>query len=94
MKLNKKKLKIGLTEIEYVEHILSAEGVNMTGEKILKVQDFVRPQTVKAMRSFLGLTAYFHKHIVKYADVVRPLHKIMQVGKKPLERIPLERIDP
>ena len=58
VKLNPKKLKIGLTEIEYVGHILSAEGVNMTGEKILKVQNFVRPQTVKTMRSFLGLTAY------------------------------------
>ena len=40
VKLNPKKLKIGLTEIKYVGHILSAEGVNMTGEKILKV-DFV-----------------------------------------------------
>ena len=82
VKLNPKKLKIGLIEIEYVGHGLSAEGVNMTGEKILKVQDFVRPQTVKTMRSFLGLTAYFHKHILNYAYVVKPLHKMLQVGKK------------
>ena len=65
IKLNPKKLKIGLSEIAYVGHVLSAEGVNMTGEKILKVLDFVRPQTVKTLRSFLGLTAYFRKHILK-----------------------------
>ena len=81
VKLNPKKLKIGLTEIEYVGHILSAEGVNMTGEKILKVQNFVRPQTVKTIRSFLGLTAYFHKHILNYSDVTRPLHKMLTAGK-------------
>ena len=34
------------------------------------------------MRSFLGLTAYFHKHILNYAQVVKPPHKMLQVGKK------------
>ena len=34
------------------------------------------------MRSFLGLTAYFHKHILNYADVTRPLHKMLQTGRK------------
>ena len=53
----------------------------MTGEKILKVLDFVRPQTVKTLRSFLGLTAYFHKHILNYALVVNPLHKMLLGGK-------------
>ena len=81
IKLNPKKLKIGLTEIEYVGHVLSAEGVNMTGEKILKVLDFVRPQTVKTLRSFLGLTAYFQNHILNYALVVNPLHKMLLGGK-------------
>ena len=77
IKLNPKKLKIGLTEIEYVGQVLSAEGVNMSGEKILKVLDFVRPQTVKKQRSFLGLTAYFYKHILNYTLVVNPLHKML-----------------
>ena len=54
----------------------------MTKEKILKVQNFVRPQTVKAMRSFLGLTAYFHKHILRYAVVTGPLNKMVAAGKK------------
>ena len=63
-------------------HILSAEGVNMTKEKILKVINFVRPQTVKAMHSFLGLTAYFYKHILNYAAVTKSLHTMLATGKK------------
>ena len=33
------------------------------------------------MRSFLGLT-YFHKHILRYADVTRSLNKMLAAGKK------------
>ena len=54
----------------------------MTKEKIIKVQNFVRPQTVKTLSSFLGLAAYFHKHILRFADVTRPLNKMLASGKK------------
>ena len=80
IKLNPKKFRVGLTSVEYVGHVLSADGLSMSEEKITKVLNFVRPTTVKPLRSFLGLTAYFHKHILDYAHLVRPLHMMAQGG--------------
>ena len=37
------------------------------------VADFSRPVTNKNVRSFLGLTGYYHKFIPDYATVALPL---------------------
>ncbi len=52
---NPSKCRLGLHEVEFVGHIINAEGIKMSDEKKFKVVDFERPRTVKKMQSFLGL---------------------------------------
>ena len=42
---NPKKTKHGLSEVEYVGHVVSSEGTSFTDEKRLKVLDFPLPDT-------------------------------------------------
>ena len=42
---NPRKTKLGLTQVEYVGHLISAEGTSFTDEKRLKVLNFPLPQS-------------------------------------------------
>ena len=56
---NPRKTKLGLTKVEYVGHLISAEGTSFTDEKRLKVLNFPLPQSKKALLQFLGLGNYY-----------------------------------
>jgi len=47
--VNPKKIKLGLPEVEYVGHLVSATGTSFTPEKRLKVLDFPPPTTQKEL---------------------------------------------
>jgi hypothetical protein len=58
--VNPKKTKLGLPEVKYVGHLVSATGTSFTPEKRLKVLDFLpQPKTQKEMLQFIGLANYF-----------------------------------
>ena len=80
--LSPKKCSFGMTEVEYVGHVVSAEGLTFSKEKINKVVNFPRPENQKSLRSFLGLTNYFRDNIEKYADITAPLQSMLVDYKK------------
>ena len=53
--VNPKQTKLGLPEVEYVGHLVSATGTSFTPEKRLKVLDFPQPTIQKEMLQFIGL---------------------------------------
>ena len=61
--LNPKKCRFGLDSVEYVGHVISAEGVTFSKEKREKVLDFPLPNTQKELQAFLGLINYFRDHV-------------------------------
>jgi hypothetical protein len=46
---NPAKTRLGLKEVEYVEHLISSTGTSFTDEKRLQVLDFPLPETEKAL---------------------------------------------
>ena len=81
--INPAKCKFGLEEVEYVGHVISQEGINMSAEKKTKVLDFPIPDTTKQLRGFLGLVNYFRDHVRGYAATCAPLHRLTtQPGKR------------
>jgi len=64
---------LGLTQVEYVGHIISAEGTSFTEEKRLKVLNFPLPQTKKALLQFLRLRNYFREHVPNMTELCKPL---------------------
>jgi hypothetical protein len=79
--VNPKKTKLGLPEVEYVGHLVSATGTSFTPEKRLKVLDFPQPTTQKVMLQFIGLANYFRDHVPNMTDMVKPLRDMIPLGK-------------
>ena len=81
--INPAKCKFGLSEVEYVGHVISHEGTTMSLEKKMKVLDFPIPETTKQLRGFLGLANYFRAHVRDYANTCAPMHKLTtQKGRR------------
>ena len=64
---NPAKVRLGLSRVEYVGHVLDDTGLSFTREKISEVADFPKPTTAKTLLSFLGLAGYFRRHIRNFA---------------------------
>jgi hypothetical protein len=72
------KCKFFQSEVLFLGHIVSAEGVKMDPAKVQAVKDFPRPTDVHHLRSFLGMATYFRKFIDKFARVVHPLTDLLR----------------
>lgn len=74
--LNKEKCVFGVTEIEFLGHRLSAEGIKPAHDKVSAIKQFREPKTAEETRSFLGLVNYLGKFIPNLATVTEPLRKL------------------
>ena len=84
VKVNPKKVKLGLPGIEYVGHVVDHEGLHFSRSKLDSVYNFKQPIFAAQMKSFLGLANYFRDHIRNYSELARPLQDM--VGMNPYNR--------
>ena len=54
LRLNKEKCAFFLEQIEYLGHMIDAQGVHPTGEKIKAIKNAPQPKNVTELRSFFG----------------------------------------
>lgn len=78
LKLNKDKCKIGMTEIQYIGPIMSAEGLKPDQEKVRAIMDMRQPHDKAALMRFLGMVQYLTKFIPNLSDVSAPLRKLLE----------------
>ncbi|XP_026419490.1 uncharacterized protein LOC113315430 [Papaver somniferum] len=67
----------GQSELEYLGHIVTANGVKVDPAKISATVDFPIP-TTKDLRGFLGLTGYYRKFVKDYGLLCRPLTDLLK----------------
>jgi RNase H-like domain found in reverse transcriptase len=60
-----------------VGQVISENGLKMTQEKIRSVLDFQIPSVSKQLKSFFGLTTYFHDFVGNHSAVVKPLNSML-----------------
>ena len=70
------KLHIGHTEIEFLGHKFTRNGITTTDSFQQKLLHIKRPTTKKHVRGLLGLFNYYSKFIEKYTDLVKPLREL------------------
>lgn len=80
--LNKQKCKIGATEIDFLGHHLSGEGIRPKHDKIIAITQFRAPSTSEETRSFLGLVNYVGKFIPNLATITEPLRRLTRHDTK------------
>ncbi|GFU35316.1 retrovirus-related Pol polyprotein from transposon 17.6 [Trichonephila clavipes] len=63
-------------KIEFLGHIVESGTIKPSPTKTLAVRKFLEPTTTKQVKSFLGLTGYFHKYIKDYSKIAKPLSNL------------------
>ena len=67
------------SELIYLGHKISAEGIQPDPSKIAALKEMPLPKTQTQLSAFLGLSGFFRKFIRDYANIVDPLYKVEDV---------------
>ena len=72
------KCKFFKSQLTFLGHQVTPEGILPLAENVKTVQGLKEPETLKELRSFLGMTAYYRKFIENYAGKARPLTRLLK----------------
>jgi hypothetical protein len=72
------KCKFTRSEIEYLGHIVSGQGVHADPSKVESMIKWPKPNTLKSLRGFLRLTGYYRRFIRGYGEIVSPLTRLLK----------------
>ena len=70
------KCEFWLEEVQFLGHVISAQGIAVDPAKIETVVKWERPQTITEVRSFLGLAGYYRRFVEGFSKMVSPLTQI------------------
>ena len=70
------------SEVQFLGHIVSSEGVRKSADYTKSVVDFPRPETIKKLRSFMGLVNFQRKFISNCSVISRPLNALLKLPDK------------
>ena len=88
LKLKASKCEFFRTQVTYLGHVVSEDGIKTDPEKLKVLEDWPIPKSVKDVRKFLGFAGYYRRFVKGFARIVRPLNDLL-VGnstKKPSRR--------
>lgn len=89
--MNPAKVRFVSTELSFLGHLVSSNGVTNNPSHTRKVLSFPPPKNVKGIARFIGMVNYFHKFIPNLAEVTVPLNRLRKkmnyfsLGTRPTE---------
>ena len=77
VKLNKEKLKFKKTEIAYLGHKVTADGLGIDPGKVRAVLEMQKPSDIPSLQRFLGMLTYVQRFIPDLAEKNAPLRELL-----------------
>jgi hypothetical protein len=78
LKLNAKKFAFGLTELSYVGHVLTSEGLKPDPNKVKAMMEMPTPTNKEELQRVLGVATYLSKFIPNMSQVTAPMRKLLE----------------
>ena len=76
MKLNLRKCELFRSEVVYLGHLVSEQGIQMVPSYVDKVKDWPLPTTGAELKSFLGFSGYYRGFIKEYSDLTAEMNSM------------------
>ena len=74
--LNLQKIKLRLSQVPFMGHLLTADGVVTDPNKDRAIRDMPTPTDVKSLIKFLGMLTYLSKFLPNLSSVCEPLRQL------------------
>jgi len=68
------------TEVEFLRYIISADGLQMSEDKVKTILSWLEPRKVKDVQSFLGFANFYRHFIDAYSELTFPLTYLTKKG--------------
>lgn len=78
VKFNSDKLAVGLTDILYFGHILSADGLKPDSGKIVAIRDMGHPRDCVMLEMVLWMINYLAKFSPNLSEITHPMRQLLQ----------------
>jgi len=75
------KCEFWLDEVQFLGHVILAQGIVVDPTKIETMVKWERPQTVTEVRSFMGLAGYYRGFVERFSKMVSPLTQLTRKDK-------------
>ena len=75
--VNAPKCVLGAPRLQFLGHEVSAAGISPLPDRVAAITAFPRPTTDKQLRRFVGMTAFYHRFVPHAAELLRPLHRLL-----------------
>ncbi|GFW34058.1 retrovirus-related Pol polyprotein from transposon 297 [Trichonephila clavipes] len=89
LKLNISKCVFGVTELIFLGHLITPDGIKPLPDKIQAVLDYKQPETVGSLRKFLGLLNFYRRFLPKAAKQQYLLSEFLKGSKGKKDSKPL-----
>ena len=80
LKINKDKAKLGLTEVPFIGHVISREGLKPDPEKVRAIAEMPLPTDKKGIQRLMGFVNYLSKFLPNLSDLCAPLRALTVEG--------------
>ncbi|GJP71174.1 hypothetical protein CLOP_g2020 [Closterium sp. NIES-67] len=72
------KSEFALEKVQFLGHMVSAQGVHVDPKKIEAVRTWKIPENVKELQPFLGFANYYNRFVPQYAKIAAPLTNLLK----------------